>query len=75
MASGFNSSPKTCCGLREACIPEALAVSVSLDVAARVFARFGEVLELDLRLDAEIGVCDWMGKISRKTRFFFIFFP
>lgn len=40
-----------------ACIPEALAVSVSLDVAARVFARFGEVLELDLqRGDGEVYV-------------------
>ena len=26
-------------------------MSITLDVAARVFERFGEVLELDLRLD------------------------
>eukprot|EP00435_Cladocopium_sp_Y103_P069741 s250_g33.t2 len=31
-----------------ACIPEALALSITLDVAARVFERFGEVLELDM---------------------------
>lgn len=32
-----------------ACIPVSLAMSITLDVAARVFERFGEVLELDLQ--------------------------